>query len=285
MQYIEHIIQEELKKKIDEGFFDKFKFKEENPKQAQLDRANASLNNVRKAVMSVCGNLTRYGQTVQNYMAVNNAMQITKLANQYFAQISNTLTNMSQMDGEGLIPNEEEEEIVNMPAPQQQQQPQDQQQQQPQEEPASEPSQPEGYRGFGPGDPTNAPEYDNAKQEEQEQFDENAVEYVRCPKVRVQKDYTKLVWFDGGSMEYVPGNSVYRIFPSEENPDVGQFELIDDDVVRQLVTTDINAYLSPCCKGTPIVGARRIVTRERGQVEYRDEKWYVTKKATIDFMK
>ena len=287
MQYIERIIQEELKKKVNEGFFDKFKFSEENPKQAKLDRINASLDNLRKSINSVCGNLTRYGQTVQNYLAVNNAMKIERWSNQFLAQIGNTLASMSQMDNEGLIPNDEPEEVgqgSDMPVPPQQQQVQ----QQSQEEPMPAQEQPEDdYRGFSPGDPTNAPEYDQQNQEEgyQKLAGEEESEYVRCPRMKVTRDNAPVVWFDGGSMEYEAGNSVYRIIPSEENPDVGQFELIDDDIVRQLVTTDIRGYLSPCCKGTPITGARRIVTRQRGQVEYRDEKWYVTKKAVIEFIK
>ena len=288
MQYIERIIQEELKKKVNEGFFDKFKFSEENPKQAQLDRVHASLDKLSYSIKSVCGNLNSYGQTVQNYQAVRNAMQIERLSQQLMTQISKTLVNMSKMDNEGIIPYEQEEiESVDMPTPPQQSQIQSPQQPQG-EEPVPSQEQPEEYRGFGPGDPTNAPEYDEPNQEDeegQELVNEEEAEYVKFPKVKLIKGKAPIVWFDGGSMEYEQGNSVYRIFPSEENPDVGQFELIDDDIVRQLVTTDIRGYLSPCCKGEPILGARRIVTRQMGEVEYRDEKWYVTKKAVIEFIK
>ena len=282
MQYIERIIQEELKKKVNEGFFDKFKFKEDNPKQAQLDRVNAALDKLNYSIKGVCGNLTRYGQTVQNYQAVNNSSQIERWAKQLMAQISNTLVSMSQMDNEGLMPNDEPEEVVqsvNMPLPPQQQPVQRQSQEQPESD----------YRGFGPGDPTNAPEYDKQSQEDeasQEPTESEGYEYVRRPKMKVARDGELVVWFEGGSMEYETGNSVYRILVSDRNPNVGQLELIDNDDVRMLVTLDIGGYLSPCCEGNVIKGARRIVTRERGQVKYNiDEgKWYVTKKVVIEFI-
>lgn len=285
MQYIEHIIQEELKKKINEGFFDKFRMEEKDPKKAQMKRINDSLEAFKQSMINVSANVNRYGQTVQNYHAVKCAGEIEHWIFQQIAKISNGVNSLMNLKPGQILPYVEGTPMISEPTNGEEEQVRPQPQippQMPMTQEREDDSPSVGESGmYAPGDPTNIAD----TQIEEEPFDENAVEYVRRPKVKIQRDHTQVVWFEGGSIEEEPGSSVYKIFPSEESPDMGQFELIDDDIVRQLVTTAIEDYLAPCCKGNVVVGARRIVTRERGQVEYRDEKWYVTKKAVIEFIK
>lgn len=298
MDYLQRIIHEEMKKKLNEGFFDRFKGKNDNDRVSEEEsrkRIDKALQNFRQSLINVCGNLLRYGQTIQDYQSVKTAGDLEKYANKYISSIGGYIYSIGKQEGDVLIPDSDYEDeagtAVNIPRPPQDevssetaQEPQSDRRQNTEQEPQPQQDYDDPYyRGYSPSDPINAPENDV----QEELPEEESTEYVPKPTVRRDRNGKMIVSFDGGSMEYSRGNSVYRIFVSDDNPDVGSFELIDDDVVRMMVTMNMNDYLFPCCEGSVVNGARSIVTTERGTVVYNqnDEKWYVTKKAKIEFQR
>lgn len=287
MDYLQRIIHEEMKKKLNEGFFDRFKGKNDNDRVSEEEsrkRIEKALQNFRQSLINVCGNLLRYGQTIRDYQSVKTAGDLEKYANKYISSIGGYIYSIGKQEGDVLIPDSDYEGQAetsgNIPRPPQDNGRRQNTEQEPQ--PQRDYDDPY-YRGYLPPDPINAPENDA----QDELPEEESTEYVPKPTVRRNRDGKMIVSFNGGSMEYSRGNSVYRIFVSDDNPDVGSFELIDDDVVRMMVTMNMNDYLFPCCEGSMLNGARRIVTTERGTVVYNqnDEKWYVTKKAKIEFQR
>lgn len=282
MDYLQKIIHEEMKKKLNEGFFDRFKGKNDRySEEESRQRINKALQNFRQSLINVCGNLLRYGQTIQDYQSVRTAGELEKYANKYISSIGGYIYNIGKQEGDVLIPDSDYEDdtrtVRNIPRPPQdkvsnetEQEPQQEPQPQPDDDVYDDPHQ----RGYLTPKLYIAPK------------NEVKIEYVRKPTVETNRYGKRIVFFDDGSDEYDQGNSVYKIFVSDDE-NVGSFELIDDYVAMAIATLNKNDNLFSCCEGSEVEGARRIVTTERGTVvsDGNGERWYVTKKAKIEFQR
>lgn len=277
MDYLQKIIHEEMKKKLNEGFFDRFKSKNDRySEEESRQRINKALQNFRQSLINVCGNLLRYGQTIQDYQSVRTAGELEKYANKYISSIGGYIYNIGKQEGDALIPDSDYEDdaetVRNIPRP-----PKDKVSNETEQEPQQEP-QPQ------PDDDV----YDDPHQRGYltPKLYEQEIQYVRKPTVETDRYGRRTAFFDDGSYEYDKGNSVYKIFVSD-NEDVGSFELIDDYVAMAIATLNKNDNLFSCCEGSEVEGARRIVTTKRGTVvsDSNGERWRVTKKAKIEFQR
>lgn len=277
MDYLQKIIHEEMKKKLNEGFFDRFKSKNDRySEEESRQRINKALQNFRQSLINVCGNLLRYGQTIQDYQSVRTAGELEKYANKYISSIGGYIYNIGKQEGDALIPDSDYEDdaetVRNIPRP-----PQDKVSNETEQEPQQEP-QPQ------PDDDV----YDDPHQRGYltPKLYEQEIQYVRKPTVETDRYGRRVAFFDDGSYEYDKGNSVYKIFVSDDE-NVGSFELIDDYVAMAIATLNKNDNLFSCCEGSEVEGARRIVTTKRGTVvsDGNGERWRVTKKAKIEFQR
>ena len=295
MDYLQRIIHEEMKKKLNEGFFDYFNSRNDRASEEEIrQRINKALQNFRQSLINVCGNLLRYGQTIQDYQSVKTAGELEKYANKYISSIGGYIYNIGKQEGDVLIPDSDYEDeagtAVNIPRP-----PQDEVSSETEQEPQSdihqnteqEPQQQQGNgvqynRGWSAPELHIEPE-DDDQEELPEEEDDFEIEYVTKPTIETNRYGKRVVFFDDGSKDYSL-NSVYRIFVPNDDLNVGSFELIDNDFVRNLVTTNLNDYLFSCCEGSWVKGARRIVTTKKGTVvsDKNGERWRVKDKAEIE---
>ena len=283
MDYLQKIIHEEMKKKLNEGFFDRFKSKNDRySEEESRQRINKALQNFRQSLINVCGNLLRYGQTIQDYQSVRTAGELEKYANKYISSIGGYIYNIGKQEGDVLIPDSDYEDdagtAVNIPRPPQDEVPSETEQKPQSDIHQNTEQEPKTQQDY------NDPYY---KRFSPPELYEPKIEYVTKPTVETDRYGRRTAFFDDGSDKYDAGNSVYKIFVSDDNPNVGSFELIDDYVAMAIATLDKNDNLFSCCEGSWVDGARRIVTTERGTVvsDGNGERWRVTKKAKIEFQR
>ena len=201
MDYLQKIIHEEMKKKLNEGFFDRFKSKNDRYSEEEYrQRINKALQNFRQSLINVCGNLLRYGQTIQDYQSVRTAGELEKYANKYISSIGGYIYNIGKQEGDVLIPDSDYEDdagtVRNIPRPPQDSGIRQKKEQEPQ--PQQDYDDPY-YRGYSPSDPINAPENDVQEELPEE---ESQIEYVRKPTVETDRYGRRVAFFDDGSYEY-----------------------------------------------------------------------------------
>lgn len=311
MNYIERIIQEELHKRIDEGFFDRFR----NPGDQRADkqkRIQESLGRVHQAMKNVSGNLLNYAQTVVDYRGVKISSMITRMVTEKIAQISNGVNAFGGLTGNEILPDEPENDVPSTPSEEQQRprvvgrniQPMYWSDGQPTidlEQPSEERQEQQDEPGaLSPGDPINGP---SDEQVEREAYGEPHL-YLTEPHVKTDRNGNVVkVWFaeDDSSPEYESGKSLYAYWSDEyqdedgyesgsfyngELQETGTFSLVDDDIVRLKVLDNVKAFLLPCCdiEGEFVQGARRIVTTQKGKVAISGGEVRVLQKAIIKFI-
>ena len=285
MDYLQRIIHEEIKKKLNEGFFDIFKGENDrNSEEESRQRIENALQNFRQSLINVCGNLLRYGQTVRDPKSVKMAGYLEKYANKYISSIGGYIYSIGKQEGDTLIPDSDYEDeagtVGNIPNPPQDSDRRQNTEQEPQ--PQRDYDDPY-YRGYSPPDPINAPEND-VQEELPEEEDGISIEFVEQPTL-IRRGKSEVAVFYEGS-EDPSENSIYKIFASNEKFDEGEFELIDNPIVRYLVSTLPNDYFFPCCEGSvPKTLPTEIATTKRGTVHYDGVKsiWEVKNKAEVVF--
>lgn len=286
MDYLQRIIHEEMKKKLNEGFFDRFKGKNDNDRVSEEEsrkRIEKALQNFRQSLINVCGNLLRYGQTIRDYQSVKTAGDLEKYANKYISSIGGYIYSIGKQEGDVLIPDsdyeDEAETLGNIPIP-----PQIDRGQNTEQEPKTKQDYDDPYqRGYLTPELYIEPENDVQEELPEE---EPKIEYVTEPTVETDRYGKRITFFDDGSYEYNEWNSVYKIIVSDNNQNVGSFELIDSPTVRYLVYLSPTEYFTPCCEGSvPETRPTKIVTKKRGTVisDGNGERWRVDQKAEVEF--